>query len=146
MRKVQEYLGTGDTLRRLTREAARLAALDRAYRRAVPAALAQASGIDHIDSATLVVWADSGAVGAKLRQLAPTLLGRLRELAPECTVLRVAVRICARGAGGSSRGAPARLGAGGAEALRELAGELPPSSLRTALKRLASRARSEDGQ
>lgn len=147
MRKVQEYLGTGDILRRLVREAGRLSELDRAYRRAAPAALVDASGVDHIDGATLVLWADSGAVAAKLRQIMPTVLSQLQRFAPECTTARVAVRIAARDVGRTRR-SPTRIGARGADALRELAGELPPSALRNALTRLAARAvgPSEDGK
>lgn len=148
MRKFQDYLGAGDTLRRLNEQAGRLASLDRAYKRAVPPALAEASGVTHVEAGTLLLWADGGAMAAKLRQLAPMLLLELKKVAPECTSIRVAVRVP-----GSEpprpRGAPPRIGAGGTAALRGLASALPPSSLRTALARLAARGaagRSEDGK
>jgi hypothetical protein len=146
MRKFQEYLGSGDALCRLTREAVELAELDRVYRRAVPAPLADASGVDHIDGGTLILWADNGAVAAKLRQLSPTVLGRLQARAPHCTTVRVVVRL---GVGTTAqKRAPARIGSGGAAALQELAGALPSSSLRDALTRLAARAGdpSKDGE
>jgi hypothetical protein len=147
MRKIQDYLGAGDALRRLNGEARRLAELDRAYRPVVPGALAEASGVDHVDGATLFLWADSGAVAAKLRQLAPKVLKTLGKLVPECTAIRVTVRVAGSEAGRPPRPRP-KLGEQGAEALRGLASALPPSPLGTALARLAARAAppSEDGK
>lgn len=147
MRKVQDYLGSGDVLPRLTREAQRLADLDRAYRRVVPDGLAEASGVDHIAGATLFLWADCGAVAAKLRQLAPMVLARLGKLAPECSAIRLVVRIGGNDAGRSPLPRP-KIGEIGAGALQRLACTLPPSPLRTALARLATRGtdRSKDGK
>lgn len=147
MRKVQNYLGSDGVLRRLTREAQRLADLERAYRRVVPSALAEASGVDHTDGATLFLWANGGAVAAKLRQLAPMVLTRIGTLAPECTAIRVVVRID-RGDDGRSLPRRPSIGEQGVAALRGLAQMLPPSSLKTALARLAARGakRSEDGK
>jgi Dna[CI] antecedent, DciA len=147
MRKVQDYLGAGDALRRLNQEVRRLVELDRAYKRAVPEALAEVSGVNHLEGGTLFLWADGGAVAAKLRQVTPTVLVKLRNLLPECTGIRVIVRV-----GGSQtsrpRGTRPRVGETGVEALRGLASGLPPSSLRTALSRLAARGtkRSQDGK
>jgi hypothetical protein len=81
-----------------------------------------------------------------LRQLSPTVLGRLQARAPHCTGVRVVVRLAVRAT--ARKRAPARIGAGGAAALRDLASALPASSLRSALTRLAARGGdpSEDGQ
>jgi hypothetical protein len=147
MRTLQDYLGVEDDLRRLSREARRLADLDRAYRRAVPDGLAKASGVSHVEAGTVYLWADGGAVGAKLRQLAPTVLVTLRKLAPDCRAVRVTVRV-----DGTqivpSRSVRRQMGAGGAAALQELARTLPPTPLSAALSRLAARGgrQSEDGQ
>ena len=147
MRRVQDYLGAGDALPRLNQEARRLAELDQAYRRAVPDALAEASGVNHLEAGTLFLWAEGGTVAAKLRQLTPMVLVKLKKLAPECTAVRVTVRVGGREIGRPGGTRP-RIGKGGAEALRGLASELPPSSLKTALSRLAARGgnRSEDGK
>lgn len=147
MRKIRDYLGAGDVLRRLTAEAQRLAELDRAYRRAVPRPLAQASGVDHVAGDTLYLWADGGVVAAKLRQLAPMVRARLGSLAPECSAVRVVVRIGARETSRTRRPLP-RIGERGAEALQELADALPASPLGTALARFAAHAanRSENGE
>lgn len=138
MRKVHDYLGAGDVLRRLTAEAQRLAELDRAYRRAVPGPLAQASGVDHVAGDTLYLWANGGAVAAKLRQLAPMVRAKLGSLAPECSAVRVVVRIGAGETVRTRRPLP-RIGERGAEALQQLADALPASPLGTALARLAAR-------
>jgi hypothetical protein len=143
MRKVQDYLDTGDALRRLSHEARRLSDLDRVYRKVVPAALAEASGVARVEGGTLVLWADSGAIAAKLRQLSPTLLGKLAELAPQCSAIRVAVIIRVREPTGKRR-PPPKVGMQAAEALQGLARELPPCSLKSALLRLAGQ--SEDGK
>jgi hypothetical protein len=147
MRKVQDYLNAGDALRSLNQEVRRLAELDRAYKRAIPEALAEASGVNHIEGGTLFLWADGGAVAAKLRQLSPTLLKELGRFAPDCTAIRMVVRFRGVGSGRSRRPRP-RIAEPGAEALRELASELPPSSLKTALARLAGRSakRLQDGK
>lgn len=138
MRKLQAYLAAGDSLGHLSHRAQWLAELERAYAEAVPERLAEASGVSHLEAGTLVLWAESGAVAAKLRQLAPTLLSRLRKRSSDCTAIRVTVQVQAR------RDAPRfsvrrRLGAPGAAALQELAETLPPSALKKALGRLAAR-------
>jgi hypothetical protein len=147
MRRFEDYLGSGDALRRLNQEARRLAELDRAYRQALPEALAEASGVSHLDAGTLFLWADGGAVAAKLRQLTPMVLAKLRQRAPECTAIRVTVLVSGRQALHRS-GARPRIGGGGVEALRGLASSLPPSPLKAALSRLAARGlgRSENGE
>jgi hypothetical protein len=145
MRRFQDYLCAGDALRRLHQEARRLDELDQAYKRAVPDALAEASGVNHIEAGTLFLWADGGAMAAKLRQLTPMVLVKLRKLAPECTAIRVAVRVGGRQPRRPSSPRP-QIGDGGAEALRGLASALPASSLKTALARLAARGQSKDGK
>jgi len=147
MRKLQDYLDAGATLGRLSHRAQRLAELESAYAEAAPDRLAEASGVSHLEAGTLFLCAENGAVAAKLRQLAPLLLSKLRKQAPECTAIRVTVQV---------RGWPARrpssarrrLGEQGIVALQALAETLPPSPLKAAVARLAARGyrRSEDGE
>lgn len=147
MRSFQHYLDSGDALGRLSPRVKRLADLNRAYAGAVPELLGSASGVARLEAGTVYLWARDGAVAAKLRQLTPMLLAKLRKRAPECTAIRVSVQV----RGWSSRAVerePRSLGPVGSTALRELAESLPPSPLRSALTRLARRGRdrSEDGK
>jgi hypothetical protein len=147
MRMFQDYLDSGDALGRLSAQARRLVELDRAYADAAPELLCSASGVARVEAGTIYLWARDGAVAAKLRQLAPMLLAKLRKRAPECTAIRVTVRL--RGwPADAPAGVPRALGSGGSAALRELAESLPASPLRSALTRLASRGshRSKDGK
>lgn len=140
MRSLQDYLDSDDALGRLSPRARKLVDLDRAYADAAPQMLASASGVARLEAGTLYLWATDGAVAAKLRQLAPMLLSRVRQRAPECIAIRVTVQVCARRTRVAAR-VPRNLGAGGVTALRELAQSLPESPLRSALTRLAGRAR-----
>jgi len=147
MRRLQDYLEAGDALGRLHHRASRLAALESAYAEVAPEHLSEVSGVSRLESGTLVLWTGSGAVAAKLRQLAPTLLSQLRKRAPECTSIRVTVQVDKHPFPRSPL--PEReLGEPSVEALRDLAETLPPSPLRSALARLATRnrRRSEDGK
>ncbi len=147
MRRLQDYLEAGDALGRLHHRASRLAELEKAYAEAAPEQLSAASGVSRLESDTLILWAENGAVAAKLRQLAPTLMSRLRTRATEFTAIRVTVQVPAEGATRPS--IPARvLGEQGAAALDNLAESLSPSPLKSALTQLATRnrRRSKDGK
>jgi hypothetical protein len=148
MRKFQDFLDVGDALGRLNHQAQRLAELDRAYKRAVPRELAEVSGVDHVKAGSLFLWADGGAVAAKLRHLSPMVLSRITRLAPEVSAIRVIVQVSGSPAGRPNSSAKPGIGEGGAEALRGLVDTLAPSPLKTALARLAERGGtpSEDGK
>lgn len=148
MRMFQDYLDSGDALGRLSAQARSLVELDRAYADAAPELLCSASGVARVEAGTIYLWARDGAVAAKLRQLAPMLLAKLRKRAPECTAIRVTVQLRGWPADAVAAGVPRTLGSGGSAALRELAESLPASPLRSALTRLAGREsnRSKDGK
>jgi hypothetical protein len=124
--------------------AERLAALEQAYVAAIPREFANRSRVAYERAGTVVVSADTGAVAAKLQQLAPRIVNEIVKSAPEITSMRVEVQIVQ-----SSKKAPGprpKIGSHGLASLRELRDALPDSPLREALGRLVSRGEGLDGQ
>lgn len=115
----------------------RLAALQRIYTMAVAADLARRSRVILERSGTLVVAADTSAVAAKLRQLAPRIVQEIVKSAPEVTSIRVEAQVTL----GSDLGAQSRpkIGPRGLTNLGELRDALPDSPLRRALDRMVRR-------
>jgi hypothetical protein len=91
---------------------------------------------------TLVVVADTGAVAAKLRQLAPRIVNEIVKSAPEITSIRVEVQVTRSRPAAPAR---ARIGAAGKRSLRDLRDSLPDSPLRQALDRMVERRAKSDG-
>jgi hypothetical protein len=124
--------------------AERLAALEQAYVAAIPREFSNRSRVAYERAGTVVVSADTGAVAAKLRQLAPRIVNEIVKSAPEITSIRVEVQIVQS----SKRAAGPRptIGSHGLASLRKLRDALPDSPLREALGRLVSRGEGLDGQ
>jgi hypothetical protein len=125
------------TLEAIVVRVEQLAALERAYVAAIPREFANRSRVAYERAGTVVVSADTGAVAAKLRQLAPRIVNEIVKSAPEVTSMRVEVQIVQ-----SSKRPPQlrpKIGSHGLASLRELRDALPDSPLREALGRLVSR-------
>jgi hypothetical protein len=115
----------------------RIAALQQAYSTAVPSELARSSRVGFETQGTLVLFASSGAVAARLRHLAPRLLLTFRKQCPEVKAIRIEVQLV-RG----NRRAPRpvrRVGATGLASLRALEAGLAAGPLRQAVSRLIHR-------
>lgn len=136
-KRLNSYFGASQELRRLSVKAEQLLALQRLYERLTPPSLTRASRVVAAEQQTLVLAADNGAVAAKLRQLAPQLAGQFQNA--ECEVTRIQVRVQVAIPPTRRARAPMQLSAAGRERLVELAGELPDSPLKSALRRLAAR-------
>lgn len=137
-RKIGALLGAPE-LNPLSRKAHRLTALQARVLYCVPPPLARGVRVADYRAGTLFLTADNGALAAKLKQLAPSLLLNIRKLEPEVTGIKIAVQVkevtpALRAAGPVSRG-----GIPNIEAFRALARTLPESALKTAVMALVRR-------
>jgi len=96
------------------------------------------------DEKAVVFEADSGAMAARIRQLAPRLLTALRRRFPEVAGVRCEVRIAQRTP--AAQAPKRRITPTGEQALAGLAGTLPAGDLRDALERLLRGAKQSHGQ
>jgi hypothetical protein len=80
---ISRLLDENADLRPLTTRLAHIKRLQRRYRSIAPERLAEASRVCAIDGTTVVICADSGAVAAALRHLAPRILEGLRRAAAQ---------------------------------------------------------------
>lgn len=141
---VVDWLQLGSETAPLARQAARHMALQRLYAQLVPAAVAAMSRVAALRGDTLHLAAMNGAVAAKLRQLAPTLVNQIRERDHEVNRIQVAVQ----GATAGPAPAPckrARLPQQALPAIEALAERVQDPPLREALARMARRHRSHNG-
>jgi hypothetical protein len=139
-RKVAEILIDAPNLRAIAEATQRTQELQRTYVETVPDELSRASRICSARSGMLSVAAGNGAVAAKLRQLAPRILRRFRQLGHEFNSMRVEVQV-----GWASDPSPdicaKPLSAKALEAIRATGSELPDSPLKAAMMRLGRRRR-----
>ena len=132
--RIQEILRNDVRLRQLADQAEKLAAIETALRRELPAALAPAVSVCNLRNGCLILAAHDGPAAAKLRQLAPTLSGKLRAQVREITTIQV--RVQAAFPVNPLRTKQISLGEGAGEALSKLARDLPASDLKRAVQRL----------
>ncbi|HRQ95363.1 MAG TPA: DciA family protein, partial [Candidatus Accumulibacter phosphatis] len=136
---LQRFLAAPDGAEKVMAHAQLLLRLGEIYRNVAPSHLAQASSVANFKSGMLVIHAQSGAVAAKLRQLAPTLAGELTHRGIDCRGLQIRVHAV-------QPPAPARnpqrepLTAGSRERLAALRESLPASPLREAVEHLLARS------
>jgi len=100
---VSRLLDENADLRPLTTQLAHIKRLQRRYRTIAPERLAETSRVCAIDGTTVVICADSGAVAAALRHLAPRILEEMRRAAgansskhprdQELTSIRIEVQV-----------------------------------------------------
>lgn len=87
------FLTAAPNLQTLLQQAQKLQALQNAWNEIAPKPLAAASRIGAVRGQTLIVYASNGAVAAKLRQLAPSLLEKMQKRGVEVTAIRVDVQV-----------------------------------------------------
>lgn len=134
-RPVAFYFKQLDDAQGIVAEVRRLAALDRACREALPPTLGSQASVGSYLDGRLKIYATTGAVAAKLRQIAPRIAAGLRARGVEVTAIDVQVQA---GIGKSAvREEPPRTlpetAVAGLEALRR---SMPPSPLRDAIAHL----------
>jgi hypothetical protein len=138
---LRTLLGANTELKALSARVRRLGELQKLYLRSAPRELASASRVKSQRAGTLVISADNAAVAAKLKQLAPTLLGAIRESETEVTKIRIEVQVSGRG-GNARRGAKKRgLTPEAIEQFEALADRVENEGLKSALGRLVRRHR-----
>ena len=124
-------------LQPLKRELNRLTALQTALMDAIPRSLSTSTNVNvaSVKAGELVIFADNGAVAAKLRQIAPRILLSLCQRGYELTGINIQVQVRTR-----YNPLPHKqisLSKSGLTAISLLADKLKPSSLKDALLRLA---------
>jgi len=137
-KEIKSILDNAPELRTLTKHTRQLLDLQRLIREALPASLASQTAVANLESGTLTIAIDNGAAAAKIRQLVPRLLNKLRPLEPEVNAIRVQVQVTV--VHKSLHKKRIFLDHSARDALLTLAAHLETSPLRSALRRLADRA------
>ena len=137
--KIGTLLTESSELRALSRRAQHLAELQHALSDGIPRPLARACRVKGFRSGTLVVAAENSAVAAKLRQLAPRLLERLRKLDEQVTGIRIEVQVAAQQNGLGKRSQKHALDARVIADFERLEATLKDSPLRRAVGALVQR-------
>lgn len=83
-------------LQALNRELRQLAALQSALTQLLPGNLATSTSVAQVKAGELILFANNGAVAAKLRQMAPRILDSLRSRGHEITGIRIQVQVSIR--------------------------------------------------
>lgn len=91
-RSLRAYLKSADELAPLSAHAERLVAFQHAFVQTAPEHLTRMSQVANYKLGVVVIVTANGAVGAKLRQLAPRLLDQFSKLNSEITEIRVKVQ------------------------------------------------------
>lgn len=91
-RKIEQLVAALPQLRPILVRARQLADLQRIYSEIAPARLSRLSRVAALEGTTLIVFADGGAVGAKLKLLAPALINNFLLNGQEVTAIRVEVQ------------------------------------------------------
>jgi len=141
--RFNSYLDASPELHRLTYKAEQQLALQRCYEQVAPPALARASHVVYLEQNILLLAADNGAVAAKLRQLAPELARLFKDKGHEVTGIQVRVQVTFPPTKRNTL--PTSLSDTGRQTLNDLAGKLPDSPLKSALRRLARKGIRDKG-
>lgn len=140
---LENYLETADGAGKVMAHARLLIKLTHLYQEIAPTHLGQASRLANYKSGVIVIHAVSGAVAAKLRQLAPTLAEGFSQRGIECNGVQVKVQASKINAQ-STASTLKPLSSQTRGTLRGLRDSLPDSPLRAALETLlAHSARQE---
>jgi len=137
--RLREFLTDG--MYSLMPQAQRLMELRRIAARALPGNLLRSCSIANYKQGKVVIFAENSAVAAKLKLLAPTLRDHFVKSAIEVTGIDVEVQPT-----NPAPPPPAKhthLSSGAAQALTDLADQLPDSKLKSSINALADRSVSE---
>ena len=144
VRKLQSYFTSTSGLSALAEGVARLTELQRLWEKLAPPPLAQMCRVSGLQDRILVLYANNGAIAAKARQLAPTLLEKFQKRGLEVTAILVRVQAGFRPSD-EKRPKTLRLSSAGMASLSRLAGQLEASPLKRALQVMLERHAVEDG-
>ena len=136
---IESYLEAADGAGNVLAHARLLMKLTHLYEGIAPIHLGQASSVANYKSGIIIIHATSGAVAAKLRQMAPRLADEFSKRGVECN--EVQIKVQARETHNQSRTSTQKpLSLNTSHELAGLAASLPASSLRSALETLLSRS------
>ena len=138
-KSLENYLEAADGAGNILAHAKLLIRLARIYQKMAPAQLEQASCLANYKSGTIVLHAATGAVAAKLRQMAPTLADGFSRNGVECNGVQVKVQAYKTGIQ-SSTSTVKPLSLKASQGIEELRDTLPDSPLRHALEDLLRRS------
>ena len=138
-KSLENYLEATDGAGKVLAHARLLIKLANLYQKIAPAHLSQASTLANYKSGIIVIHATSGAVAAKLRQLAPSLADGFSKKGIECNGVQVKVQAPEINTQ-SMTSTQKPLSIKAEQSLCELRDHLPQSPLRNALENLLARA------
>lgn len=137
-RRISDILGETRELGTLAAVSRHITQIQRVYQEAVPPELARSSRIRGAREGVLSVVADTSVMAAKLRQLSPRVLNRLRQNGFEFNSMRIEVQVD-RATAPAPRKSSKRLSPLALSTIEEALQGIPESPLRAALERLARR-------
>jgi hypothetical protein len=137
-KKISALLGARE-LQALSRKARHLMELQQVFLDSAPPSLSRASQVRDYQAGTLFLSAENAAVATKLKQLAPSLLLKIRKREPEITGIRIAVQV--KEVTEQPQGKPKKhpLSTENIGIFRRLSEALPNSELKSALANLVRR-------
>ena len=142
-RKINFYLGSlrlAPEHQRLFSYTEKLTAMQQVFMKIAPPQLAQHCALGALVQGDLTIYARSGAIAAKLRQMLPSLLLKFRARGYEVTAIRIAVQANYNSITDTEKVVKRlEIGQAGLESLSDLVSALPASPLRTAVAHLLKR-------
>jgi Dna[CI] antecedent, DciA len=142
-RKINFYLGSlrlAPEHQRLFSYTEKLTAMQQVFMKIAPPQLAQHCALGALVEGDLTIYARSGAIAAKLRQMLPSLLLKFRARGYEVTAIRIAVQANYNSITDTEKVVKRlEIGQAGLESLSDLVSALPASPLRTAVAHLLKR-------
>lgn len=137
MRRLDALMKAHAGLQSFARQASELTQLQQLWKDSVPPPLEPYCQVGSLRQRRITIFADNGAVAAKLKLLTPTLMKNLQNKGLEVTSIRVEVQVPSRAR--PSQHAKRKLSLPASDCLRKMAETLPDSPLRLALERLSKR-------
>jgi len=139
VRQIKSIFVDHAELASLASQADSIAASQKIWNSIVPDALKNHTQATSIKHKRLTVYADNGAIAAKIKLLLPSLLTKLQKQELEVTSIRVLVQVQSHAA--NRQKPPRNLSENASKNLKELAEKLEGSTLAEVLDRLASRVK-----
>jgi hypothetical protein len=135
--RLKSFFALNPELRQLAGKVQQLRIYQSQYEQVIPLSLSRASHVLHLEHGQLILSADNGAIGAKLRQMVPELIQKLQQQGCEVTGIQVRVQVTLPPA--TATISPALVSAAGKQKLNDLAAQLNDSPLKSALLKLAGK-------
>ena len=139
--KIDFYLNSSNSLRRLTDEARRIAELQRIFLKIAPQPLTQACCVRQLRAGTLFLLAENAAIAAKLKQLLPRLLTSYQKQGMQVTAIRVEVQVREAAPEAATKRSAKHLSTESIKNLEQLAAGLEDSPLKQALTNMVAHQR-----